>query len=507
MKRLILLFLIGALLPITGIVTAQDGKRDTITVDNANRLQQLIRLGRGPANAAEWSVSGEHIFVASTVGIWRYDAAALDTPQEPELFAIVGNVTAFAVHPDGDVLAVKQSGNSDLEFYDAATGALISSISVEQTPQNMAYSADGERIAFNYGSRGIGYLDVSAATGEHVNVSLESSVPAVITPDGQHIAAASSSGNNILLWTIGDDEPAVLSGHTDRIQDLTISPDGALLLSASRDDTVIVWDIASGEQINVIEQPEEDSRNSDVYALAFTPDGGALITGHENIVRVWNVADATVTREFPIAARASAIRVAPDGDQFFVHTNSNDNAVQLFDVEGGLVAATFYHNASMTSVTFSPDNQTLVISDQDRFIYLWDTVQAGEITSAVKVEDAVTTGVDNQIGVAFTSDNAYLATLESFSASLRDPASGALIREFSDMRGIAGALAFSPDDSMIAVISSGGFFLFDVQTGQRLAVFEDTVGWMNSVAWSPDQTMIATASSDNTVRVYTVNGG
>lgn len=506
MKRLILLLLIGALLPITGIVTAQDGKRDVITVDNTNRLQQLIRLGRGPANAAEWSVDGEHIFVSSTLGIWQYDAAALDTPLEPQLFAIVGNVTAFAVHPDGDVLAVKQGGNSNLEFYDAATGALISDVAIDQTPQSIAYSADGERIVFNYGTRGIGYLDVSAGASQHISASLESSVPAVITPDGQRMAAASSSGNNVLLWTIGDDEPAVLAGHTDRIQDLTISPDGALLLSASRDDTVIVWDVASGEQINVIEQPEEDSRNSDVYALAFTPDGETLITGHENIVRVWNVAGATVTQEFDIAARASAIRVAPDGGQFFVHTNSNDKAVQLFDLDGGLVATTFYHNASMTSVTFSPDNQTLVISDQDRFIYLWDTVAAGEITSAVKREDSVTTGVDNQIGVAFTSDNAYFATLESFDASLRDPSTGEVVRAFSDMRGIAGALAFSPDDSMIAVISSNGLYIFDVQTARRLALFEDPVGWMNSVAWSPDQTMIATASSDNTVRVYTVNG-
>lgn len=505
MKRRILILLTITLLLLTGAVLAQDGEREVVTVDNINAMELLIRLGRGSAETAAWSADGEHIFVAGSLGIWKYSADALDTELEPELFNVGDAVDAMAVHPDGSTLAVKRSSDSLLEFYDTTTGELLSGVELENSPIFIEYSATGDQLVLSYGSRGIALVDNATETIISAPASLSTNSRAVVTPDGQKFIAASSS-YDILIWDATvEAEPMELEGHTDRIQDLVISPDGTLLVSASNDDTFNVWDLASGELLQTFAQPEDDFSNLDVAALAFTPDGSTLITGHRNKVRFWDVAAREMSGEAEVGGSVTEIRVAPDGEQFIIRTSSNENAVQLFDMEGSLIATTFFHNGTIYASDFSPDSAILSFSDSDSFLYMWDTATVEEITFATKITDGVTTGISNLENIVYSSDGRYLATLQSFSADLRDPVTGELIHELDDLDGISEDLAFSPDDTMIAVVTSQGLYVFEVETGQRLVMFEDnTFNWLNDVTWSPDQTMLVTASRDNALWVYTI---
>ncbi len=43
-------------------------------------------------------------------------------------------------------------------------------------------------------------------------------------------------------------EPLILKGHTDSVNWLTFSPDGKHLASASEDQTVKIWDTATGKE-------------------------------------------------------------------------------------------------------------------------------------------------------------------------------------------------------------------------------------------------------------------
>ncbi len=58
----------------------------------------------------------------------------------------------------------------------------------------------------------------------------------------------------------------VLRGHTDRINRIAWSPDGKYLASPSKDKTLRIWDVSTGECLKVIKDSEE------IYCVAWSPD-------------------------------------------------------------------------------------------------------------------------------------------------------------------------------------------------------------------------------------------
>ena len=70
-----------------------------------------------------------------------------------------------------------------------------------------------------------------------------------ILPDGTLLAVASSIG----IWlydTATAQEVTLLTGHTGRVYSVVFSPDGTTLASGSGDDTLRLWDVATGDMLN-----------------------------------------------------------------------------------------------------------------------------------------------------------------------------------------------------------------------------------------------------------------
>jgi hypothetical protein len=89
-----------------------------------------------------------------------------------------------------------------------------------------------------------------------------------------------------------------LTGHTNWVNDVAFSPDGELLASASYDNTVRLWDVASGEQRGEPLTEPLTGHTDDVYEVDFSPDGKLLASASDGkTVRLWNLEDESLVAE------------------------------------------------------------------------------------------------------------------------------------------------------------------------------------------------------------------
>ncbi|MEM9004750.1 MAG: AAA-like domain-containing protein [Cyanobacteria bacterium P01_F01_bin.86] len=75
-----------------------------------------------------------------------------------------------------------------------------------------------------------------------------------------------------------------LEGHSDSVLDVTFSPDGNTLATASQDGTVKLWDM-EGNELNTLE-----GHSNSVLSVAFSPDGNTLATASQDgTVKLWEL--------------------------------------------------------------------------------------------------------------------------------------------------------------------------------------------------------------------------
>jgi WD40 repeat protein len=100
-----------------------------------------------------------------------------------------------------------------------------------------------------------------------------------------------------------------LSGHSDYVNTVAITPDGKTVISGSDDKTIKIWDLETGTE-NFTLQGHSDLVN----AIALTPDGKTVISGsNDNTIKIWDLATRKEIATFTGESYINCCAVAPDG--------------------------------------------------------------------------------------------------------------------------------------------------------------------------------------------------
>jgi WD40 repeat protein len=159
-----------------------------------------------------------------------------------------------------------------------------------------------------------------------------------------------------------------LRGHKESVLSISFSPDGEKLASGSADNTIIIWDLATGKAEKTLWGHTES-----VYSVCFSPDGENLLSGSaDNTIIIWDLATGKAKRSLRRHTQAvSSVCFSPDGEK--VASGSDDNTIIIWDLATGKAEKTLWgHTESVYSVCFSPGGESLVSGSADCTIAIWD---------------------------------------------------------------------------------------------------------------------------------------
>ncbi len=117
--------------------------------------------------------------------------------------------------------------------------------------------------------------------------------------------------NTLNVWDIeSGEEIQTLVGHTRPVYAVAVTPYGKHAISGSMDNTFRVWDIESAEEMQTLKGP-----TGSVIAVAITPDGKHAIFGSmDNTLRVWDIESGQIITFFSCEGPLHTCAISPGGD-------------------------------------------------------------------------------------------------------------------------------------------------------------------------------------------------
>jgi WD40 repeat protein len=302
------------------------------------------------------------------------------------------------------------------------------------------------------------------------------------------------------LRHISDQSRMTLLGHKKLAISVAFSPDGKRIISGSWDNTIKVWDAATGDELMTLRGHKEC-----VKSVAFGPDGKRIASGsNDTTIKVWD--SATGTELMTLRGHGNwvdSIAFSPDGKRII--SGSADHTIKIWDAATGTELMTLrghrYHGGSyagsIRSIAFSPDGKRIASGSNDRTIKIWDAATGAELMTLRGHRGAVKS-------VAFSPDGKRIASgSTNKTIKIWDAATGAELMTLRGHGNWIDSIAISPDGKRI--ISGSGdntIKVWDSATGAELMTLRGHGDWVASIAISPDGKRIVSASGDKTIKVW-----
>jgi len=268
---------------------------------------------------------------------------------------IARQVQQVSFSPDGRYLAIAAGTAGrlgEVKLYDNSSAQLIrTAASASDLMTSVAFSPDGRHLAMAGADNTVSVIEVeSGAPVFRTELNADWVMQLAFSPDGRQIASASRDKTVRLLDAKSGELEQTYTGHGSVIFAVAFPRDGKAVISAGRDRSIHVWQESDGKKIGDsgalpaeilrmvvvedrilsglsngeirefrlngkrVEFVRKIGKHGDsVGALAAHEPSGRLATaGYDGRIRVWNLKEAALEREFSALPGLIVDKIAVD---------------------------------------------------------------------------------------------------------------------------------------------------------------------------------------------------
>jgi len=197
---------------------------------------------------------------------------------------------------------------------------------------------------------------------------------------------SASRDKSLIVWTLTRDGDKLgvakrrLKGHSHYVQDVAISSDGQFALSVSWDGTLRLWDLNTGTTTRNFY-----GHTKDVLSVAFSADNRQIVSGsRDKSINLWNTLGQCkfVITEDGHKEWVSCVRFSPNLATPLIVSAGWDKMVKVWNLTHCKLRTNLIgHTGYVNTVTVSPDGSLCASGGKDGTAMLWDLNEGRHLSS------------------------------------------------------------------------------------------------------------------------------